>query len=183
LRCGFCLRRSTAAHRLYQRINGLIGAYGLTNTNGPTYAPLELADIDQNNQSDAERGRARFRSLFPGMYITMTVEGSYQNLRRFIREVETGNEFVIISSVELAPSESSGTAAAETTVAPAETYINPITGMPEQTIPSRLSPAAAPMASVSHLGLRWRHIFSERTGQLKPSCSKSRLVLLSRCEF
>jgi Tfp pilus assembly protein PilO len=125
---------------LYQRINGLIGAYGLTNTNGPTYAPLELADIDQNNQSDAERGRARFRSLFPGMYITMTVEGSYQNLRRFIREVETGNEFVIISSVELAPSESSGTAAAETTVAPAETYINPITGMPEQTIPQPAQP-------------------------------------------
>lgn len=130
----------TGRTSLYQRINGLIGAYGLTNTNGPTYAPLELADIDQNNQSDAERGRARFRSLFPGMYITMTAEGSYQNLRRFIREIETGNEFVIISSVELAPSEASGTTENQTTVAPAETYINPITGMPEQTVPQPAQP-------------------------------------------
>jgi hypothetical protein len=36
----------------------------------------------------------------------MTLEGSYQNLRRFIRDVETGNEFVIISSIELEPSDS-----------------------------------------------------------------------------
>ena len=29
---------------LYQRINGLIGAYGLVNTTGPDYAPLQIAD-------------------------------------------------------------------------------------------------------------------------------------------
>ena len=71
---------------LYQRINGLIAAYGLINTNGPAYAPLEPQDVEQANQSEEERGRARFRSLFPGLYVTMTVEGPYQNLRRFIRE-------------------------------------------------------------------------------------------------
>lgn len=91
---------------LYQRLNGLISAYGLTNTTGPDYQPLEPADQQQgNNQSEGERGRERFRSLFPGVYVTMTVEGSYQNLRRFIREIETGNEFVVVSSVELAPSD------------------------------------------------------------------------------
>jgi hypothetical protein len=35
----------------------------------------------------------------------MTVEGSYQNIRRFIRDVETGNDFVVVSAVELEPSD------------------------------------------------------------------------------
>lgn len=91
---------------IYQRINGLIGAYGLINTTGPDYQPLETVDQNSGNQTEEERGRERFRSLFPGVYVTMTLEGSYQNLRRFIRELETGNEFVIVSSVELAPSDS-----------------------------------------------------------------------------
>jgi hypothetical protein len=68
---------------LYQRINSLILAYGLTNTTGPDYQTLESADVNKDNESDEERGRAKFRSLFPGIYVTMTVEGSYQNLRRF----------------------------------------------------------------------------------------------------
>ena len=97
---------STGRTALYQRMNGLIAGYGLINTSGPDFAPLEIADRDQQNQSDEERGRARFRSLFPGVYVTTTVEGSYQNLRRFIREIETGNEFVVISAVELEPSDS-----------------------------------------------------------------------------
>ena len=95
---------------IYQRLNGLIAGYGLVNTNGPNYAPLELNEGQNGNgnegeDKDQERGRAKFRSIFPGVYVTMTLEGPYQNLRRFIREVETGNEFVIISSVELEPTE------------------------------------------------------------------------------
>ncbi|MBX3281694.1 MAG: hypothetical protein KF756_04375 [Acidobacteria bacterium] len=91
---------------LYQRINGLISAYGLVNTSGPDYQPLEpITEGTTNNQSQEERGRERFRSLFPGVYVTTTVEGSYQNLRRFIRDIETGGEFVVISAIELAPSD------------------------------------------------------------------------------
>lgn len=91
---------------LYQRINGLIAAYGLVNTSGPAYAPLETADLHADKQSDDEKGRAKYRSLYPGVYVSATLEGSYQNLRRFIREIETGREFIIVSSVELAPSDS-----------------------------------------------------------------------------
>ena len=91
---------------LYQRINGLISAYGLTNTSGPDYAPLEIADGNRNGQqSEEERGRTKFQSLFPGVYVTTTVEGSYQNLRRFIREIETSQQFVVISAIELEPAE------------------------------------------------------------------------------
>ncbi len=90
---------------LYQRLNGLILSYGLVNTTGPEYAKLDPIDQNSNQQSDDERGREKFRSLYPGVYVTTTVEGTYQNLRRFIREIETGNEFIIVSAVELAPSE------------------------------------------------------------------------------
>jgi len=90
---------------LYQRINGLIRAYGLVNTTGPDYAPLEISDSRRGQQTESDSGRTKFQSLFPGVYVTMTVEGSYQNLRRFIREMETGNQFVVISAVELEPAE------------------------------------------------------------------------------
>lgn len=90
---------------LYQRINGLIAAYGLTNTSGPDYAPLEISDDERGQETEAERGRAKFQSLFPGVYVTTTIEGSYQNLRRFIREIETSEQFVVISAIELEPAE------------------------------------------------------------------------------
>jgi hypothetical protein len=96
---------ATGRTALYQRLNGLIDAYGLINTSGPDYSALATIDQEKASQSDEEKGRERFRSIFPGMYVTMTVEGSYQNLRRFIRELEAGKEFVIISAVQLEPSE------------------------------------------------------------------------------
>lgn len=90
---------------LYQRINGLISAYGLVNTTGPDYAPLEIAGNRTGQENEAERGRAKFQSLFPGVYVTTTIEGPYQNLRRFIREIETSDQFVVISSIEFQPAE------------------------------------------------------------------------------
>lgn len=93
---------------LYQRLNGLFMAYGLVNTTGPDYNPLETVDQETTQQSDEEKGRSKFRSIYPGVYVSMTLEGPYSNLRRFIREIETGNEFIIISAVELAPSDTEG---------------------------------------------------------------------------
>ncbi|MGI8641059.1 MAG: hypothetical protein ACR2MG_14080 [Pyrinomonadaceae bacterium] len=101
----FLRTSATGRTALYQRINGLISAYGLVNTSGPDYVPLEISDTRNANQNEAERGRAKFQSLFPGVYVTTTVEGSYQNLRRFIREIETSDQFVVISAVELQPAE------------------------------------------------------------------------------
>ena len=113
---------------LYQRINGLISAYGLVNTTGPDYAPLEIADETRGQTSEAERGRTKFQSLFPGVYVTTTVEGSYQNLRRFIREIETSDQFVVISAVELQPTENEDKDKAKTdTVAQTQPDNVPIT--------------------------------------------------------
>ena len=99
---------TTGQTALYQKINGLIAAYGLVNTSGPDYSPLETSDIGTDESSSDEKGRSKFRSLYPGVYVSMTVEGSYQNLRRFIREIETGRDFIIVSAVELAPSDVKG---------------------------------------------------------------------------
>ncbi len=115
---------ATGKTELYQRINGLINAYNLVNTSGPDYAPLEIADSrNKQNQSDAERGRAKFQSIFPGVYVTTTVEGSYQNLRRFIRAMETSDQFIVISAVELQPSEKEDKNDANT---PAQASINTV---------------------------------------------------------
>lgn len=89
---------------LYQRINGLIAANGLVNTTGPNYLPLDIIDPTRP-ETDEEKGKSKFKSLFPGVYISMTVEGSYQGLRRFIRELEETEQFVVVSTVELEPTD------------------------------------------------------------------------------
>jgi Tfp pilus assembly protein PilO len=94
---------------LYQRVNALISAYGLTNTTGPDFSPLETVNVKQSQQNEKEKGRNKFQSLFPGVYVSMTLEGPYQNLRRFMRELESSGQFVIISTVELEAAEGNST--------------------------------------------------------------------------
>jgi hypothetical protein len=89
---------------LYQRINGSIAAHGLINSTGPNYLPLDVVDPNRP-ETEEESGRSKYKSLFPGLYISMTVEGSYQNLRRFIREMETTEQFLVISAIELEPAD------------------------------------------------------------------------------
>jgi Tfp pilus assembly protein PilO len=90
---------------LYDRLNGLMYAYHLRNTAGPDYVPLEIIS-QRNDQPQGERGKNKFQTLFPGVYINMTVEGTYPNLRRFIGEIEASPQFVVISTVELQSTES-----------------------------------------------------------------------------
>jgi hypothetical protein len=115
--------QSNGQAALYQRLNGLIAAYGLVNTTGPDYTPLQAADMTKpgQQQTEDERGRTKFRSLYPGVYVATTVEGSYQNLRRFIRDIETGREFVVISAIELAPTDSENQGSGEPNAAQAST--------------------------------------------------------------
>ena len=41
------------------------------------------------------------QSIFPGIDISLTVEGPYGQVRRFIRDVEASRSFVVINGVEL----------------------------------------------------------------------------------
>jgi Tfp pilus assembly protein PilO len=47
-------------------------------------------------------GSARRRqTVFPATDISLTIEGTYANLRRFIRDVESSPRFVVINGVQL----------------------------------------------------------------------------------
>jgi hypothetical protein len=122
----------TGRNSVYQRLNSLIAAYGLVNTTGPDYAPLEASDSGDPNKTSEEKGRSKFRSLYPGIFVTTTVEGNYANLRRFIREIVTGQDFIVISSVQLEPSETEKKNNPATQPAPAAPGLSnpPIGGAP-----------------------------------------------------
>ena len=85
---------------LYDSLNVLIRKNGLRNTSGPTYTSLEPTDTKGAN-TGTRSASSRYQSIYPGIAISVTVEGQYQNLRRFIRELETTKQFIIINSVEL----------------------------------------------------------------------------------
>jgi Tfp pilus assembly protein PilO len=85
---------------LYDSLNLLMRNSGLRNTSGPTYAPLEPAG-SKTNTSSTKTGNTKWQSIYPGMVISLTVEGQYPNLRRFVQDLERDKQFVIINSVEL----------------------------------------------------------------------------------
>lgn len=125
---------SVGLNALYERLNTLIAKYGLVNTSGPEYTPLDLAEGNAPKDS-GERGREKYRSIFPGVYVTMTVDGTYADIRRFISDIETSEQFVIISAVGLEPSE--GGKKSETEPAPDGP-------MPRQNPQYPMAPQAAP---------------------------------------
>jgi Tfp pilus assembly protein PilO len=43
----------------------------------------------------------KWQSFYPGTAVMVTVEGEYQNVRRFIRDIERSRQFVVINEVEL----------------------------------------------------------------------------------
>jgi Tfp pilus assembly protein PilO len=85
---------------LYDSINQLMRKNGLRNTSGPTYTPLDPAGT-KTETGGTKVTSSKWQSIYPGIAISVTVEGQYQNLRRFIREIETSKQFVVINSVEL----------------------------------------------------------------------------------
>lgn len=85
---------------LYDSLNQLIRKNGLRNTSGPAYTPLDPAG-QKSGSSGAKSASAKWQSIYPGIAISLTVEGPYQNLRRFVRDIETDKQFIIINSVEL----------------------------------------------------------------------------------
>ena len=85
---------------LYDGLNVLIRKNGLRNTSGPTYTQLDAAGSKQA-AGGTQSTSTKWQSIYPGIAISVTVEGQYQNLRRFVRDLETNRQFIIINSVEL----------------------------------------------------------------------------------
>src|SRR6185295_275591 len=82
----------------FRELNELIVKNNLKNTSGPTYTPLDPAG------TKATAGKTvvtKWQSFYPGTAVMVTVEGEYQNVRRFIRDIERSRQFVVINEVEL----------------------------------------------------------------------------------
>ena len=92
--------RSQGRMSLYDELNTLIRNNGLRNTSGPSYTSLESID-SKKPASVTKSASAKWQSVYPGIGVSVTVEGSYQNLRRFIRGLEASKQFIIINAVEL----------------------------------------------------------------------------------
>ena len=82
----------------YDELNRLIVKNNLRNTSGPTYTPLEPTGT---KQVGSRTTTTKWQSFYPGISVLVTVEGPYQEVRRFIRDLERSKQFTIINQVEL----------------------------------------------------------------------------------
>jgi Tfp pilus assembly protein PilO len=92
------MRRDQGRMDLYEELNQLIVKNGLRNTSGPTYTPL---DPSGTTSTSGKSVTTKWQSFYPGIAVMVTVEGQYQDVRRFIRDVERSRQFVVINEVEL----------------------------------------------------------------------------------
>ena len=83
---------------LYEELNQLIVKNGVRNTSGPTYTTL---DPSGTKSTSGKTVVTKWQSFYPGIAVMVTVEGEYQNVRHFIRDVERSKQFVVINEVEL----------------------------------------------------------------------------------
>ena len=91
--------RNQGRMALYEELNQLIHKNGLRNTSGPAYIPLDTVDA-KRTPSGSKSASTKWQSVYPGIGVTLTVEGPYQNLRRFLRNLETSKQFLVINAIE-----------------------------------------------------------------------------------
>jgi hypothetical protein len=66
---------------LYSTLNDLIKSNGLRNTAGPSYTPLEPIGSKKQispSESATKQGLSKWQSIYPGIAVSLTVEGPYQ---------------------------------------------------------------------------------------------------------
>ena len=105
------MRQDQGRMESFAELNELIVKNGLKNTSGPTFTTLDPAG------TKATSGKSvitKWQSFYPGVSVMVTVEGPYENIRRFIRDVERSKQFLVINEVELQRAEqNSGPVSAE----------------------------------------------------------------------
>jgi Tfp pilus assembly protein PilO len=101
-------------------LNEMIRSNELRSNGGASYAPLEPLVIE--TEEDKGKGsrtisrsskNSKWLSVYPGIAIDLTVDGSYGRLRKFVREIEDSKWFVVINSIELEGSEMAAMAATQ----------------------------------------------------------------------
>lgn len=92
------LLRADQGRMLFDELNQMIIKNGLKNTSGPTYTPLDPIGA---KSASGKSVVTKWQSFYPGISVLVTVEGQYQDVRRFISDVERSRQFVVINEVEL----------------------------------------------------------------------------------
>ena len=121
---------------LYTNLNKLMKSNGVRNTAGPSYAPLDPVGTKTGAQpsiSAEKQSNAKWQSIYPGVAVSVTVEGPYQNVRHFIRDIERSNQFLIINAIELERVTQSGAMTDQAIVT------QPVTGRPGAGSPKPLA--------------------------------------------
>ena len=111
----------TGRMALYAELNNLIRANAVRNTAGPTYTTLEPIGTKTQVQPTAsaeKQSNAKWQTIYPGIAVSVTVEGPYSNVWHFVRDIETSKLFLIINAVELEGISHSGQTQAEEPVSP-----------------------------------------------------------------
>ncbi len=94
-------QRNEGRMALYDELNTVMRRNNLRNTSGPTYTALDALGSNPKQTTANKPGNAKWQSVFPGIGVSVTVEGQYQNLRHFMRDIEASKQFIIINAVEL----------------------------------------------------------------------------------
>lgn len=124
------LRQDQGRMELYEELNQLIIKNNVRNTSGPTYTALDPTDV---KAASGKSVVTKWQSFYPGINVMVTVEGAYENIRRFIRDVERSKQFVVINQVELqraqqdnvpVSAEDSGASGSGTRVSPVTLQLN-----------------------------------------------------------
>ncbi len=135
---------------LYAELNELIRSNGLRNTSGPSYTTLEPLGTKAQVQptvSAEQQSNAKWQSIYPGISVSVTVEGPYQSVRHFVRDIEMSRQFLIVNAVELEGVTQSNAAPQE--VSTPRTSSPPARGGRTALPPSVTQPSRAPGTLVS----------------------------------
>src|SRR4026209_2049866 len=85
----------------------------------PRMAGLGPLETGRRGKNPTNKRKPKGQSVFPGIAGSVTVEGSYQNLRHFLRDLEASRQFLIVNAVELETATQSSAAPAGEGTAPA----------------------------------------------------------------
>jgi Tfp pilus assembly protein PilO len=69
------------------------------------------AQPNPNTRGGAAGNTSKRESIFPAIDISLTIEGPYANLRRFIRDIEQSRRFIVINGIQLEGVSDTGSAA------------------------------------------------------------------------
>jgi Tfp pilus assembly protein PilO len=75
------------------------------------FVPGQTNAQGANSRATAAGNASKRESVFPTIDISLTIEGQYGNLRRFIRDIEQSRRFIVINGIQLEGVSDTGSAA------------------------------------------------------------------------